>query len=49
MSMTHWTKEVANILAAKIDFKHPIVKLSNSESLEYIREGMQQINLREFI
>lgn len=49
MSMTHWTKEVANILAEKIDFEHPIVELSNSESLEYIREGMKKINLREFI
>lgn len=49
MSMTHWTKEVTNILAEKIDFEHPIVELSNSESLEYIREGMKKINLREFI
>lgn len=49
MSMTHWTKEVANILVEKIDFKHPIVELSNNESLEYIREGMKNINLREFI
>ncbi len=49
MSMTHWTKEVASILAEKIDFKHPIVELSNSESLEYIRKGMKKTNLREFI
>lgn len=49
MSMTHWTKEVASILVERIGFKHPIIELSNRESLEYIREGMKKINLREFI
>ncbi len=49
MSMTHWTKEVASILAEKIGFEHPILHLSNRESLEYIKEGMKRINLREFI
>ncbi|MDE2832473.1 MAG: CfrBI family restriction endonuclease [Gemmatimonadota bacterium] len=49
MSMTHWTKEVAGILAEKFGFEHPILYLSNRESLEYIKEGMKQINLREFI
>jgi len=49
MSMTYWTKEVASILAERIDFKHPIMKLSNRDSLEYIREAMKKINLREFI
>ena len=33
--MTHWTKEVASILAEKIGFEHPILDLSNRESLEY--------------
>lgn len=49
MSMTHWTKEVAEILKEKIGFKHPILDLSNSQSLTYIKKEMKKINLREFI
>ena len=49
MSMTHWTKEVAEILKEKIGFKHPILDLSNSQSLTYIKEEMKKVNLREFM
>lgn len=49
MSMTHWTKEVAEILKEKIGFKHPILDLSNSQSLTYIKEEMKKVNLRKFM
>lgn len=45
MSMTHWIREVAIILREKIGFSHPIATMSGAESLQFIRERMQDVDL----
>ena len=49
MSMTHWIREVARILAEKIEFKHPIAEMNDHESLLYIRDKMRDVDLREIM
>ena len=49
MSMTSWVKDVAQILQEKVDYTHPILKYSTHDSLEYIKDRMQEIELRKFI
>lgn len=49
MSMTFWVKEVAEILKNTTGFRHKILKMSNEESLDYIRDEMTNIDLRQFV
>ncbi len=49
MSMTYWVKEVAEVLSEKLDLKHPILKMSQDESLEYIEKEMDKIDLKVFM
>ena len=49
MSMAYWIKEVGDILYEKIGFCHPILEMSDSESLDYINQKMQSVNLKEFL
>jgi len=49
MSMTYWVKEICQILRAKANYSHPILKLSNEKSLDYINESMKTINLNDFV
>jgi hypothetical protein len=49
MSMSYWVKEIAEILRVKIGFEHVINRLSNEDSLQYIREKMSTINLKNFV
>lgn len=49
MSMTYWVKEVADILNKKLSYKHPILKLSQEKSLEYISREIKNIDLKQFM
>jgi CfrBI restriction endonuclease len=49
MNMSYWVKEIAQILKEKIGFNHPILKMSNDESLKYIREQIKHVNLQTFL
>jgi hypothetical protein len=49
MSMNYWVKEICQILKKTIGFDHKILKLSNEDSLEYINNEMQKINLNDFV
>ncbi|NJL11611.1 MAG: CfrBI family restriction endonuclease [Microscillaceae bacterium] len=49
MSMTYWVKEVAEILNQKMAFRHPLIKMKPDESLDFIREKMQSVDLNQFI
>lgn len=49
MSMNYWVKELASTLNKVSSFKHPILKLSNEESIDYINNIMTHIDLKEFI
>jgi len=48
MSMSFWVKQVAQILQEITDFSHPILSMSNNESLQLIRSSMKKINLKSF-
>ena len=48
MSMAFWIKEVANILKDRIGFGHLLLRLSNEDSLEYIRSRMANIEISRF-
>lgn len=48
MSMSYWVKEVAEILQARIGFKQEILKMTNEESLDYIRAKMAGMDLMKF-
>lgn len=49
MSMNYWVREICQILKKTIGYNHKILQLSNEESLEYISNEMQRINLNDFI
>lgn len=49
MSMAYWVQEVAKVLLQKLGYKHPIVKMTPDESLDYIEKQMKGINLKAFI
>ena len=48
MSTAFWIKEVANILKDRIGFDHLLLRLSNEDSLEYIRSRMANIEISRF-
>lgn len=49
MSMSYWVKEVANILNETTGFDHGILRMSDEESLSFIKSSMKEVNLKEFI
>ncbi|HNR65438.1 MAG TPA: CfrBI family restriction endonuclease [Atribacterota bacterium] len=49
MSMAYWVKEICKILEEKINFKHKLLTLSNEQTLDYIKEEIQNINLNNFV
>ncbi|MBN1330779.1 MAG: CfrBI family restriction endonuclease [Candidatus Heimdallarchaeota archaeon] len=49
MSMTHWIKEICNILKNKLGYSHKIIKLNDHEILTYIESEMSNIDLKQFI
>jgi hypothetical protein len=48
MSMNYWVKEIAGLLHKKAGHVTPFIKLTNEESLPYIREQMKGIDLSAF-
>ena len=49
MSMSYWVKEIAQILKGKINFTHPILTMSNDDSLTFIREQIIKVKLQDFL
>jgi hypothetical protein len=49
MSMTYWVKEICQILKTKVGFNHKILKLSDQDSLEFIKREMEKLDLNKFI
>ena len=49
MSMTYWVKEVAEVLHEKLEFKHELLKLSNEQSLEFIKREVDKVDLKAFM
>jgi hypothetical protein len=49
MSMTYWVKEVAGILHDKMGFSHALLTLSGEDSIVYIKEQMEKIELKQFV
>jgi len=49
MSMTYWVKEVVSVLHDKMSFNHTLLKLNGEESIAYINEHMEKINLKQFV
>jgi hypothetical protein len=49
MSMSQWITEICEILNDTIGFKHPLLKMSDEESLAYVKRGVAKIDLRKFI
>ncbi len=48
MSMSFWIREIAQILNRQAGFKHPILKMTDAESLLFIRQEMTKIDLKLF-
>lgn len=49
MSMNYWVKEVAEILHKKLGYTNKILKMKNEQSVFYIKEEMQKIDLNSFV
>lgn len=49
MSMTFWVYEIAKILSNKMKYKHPILKMTPEDSLDYIEKVMKNIELKKLI
>lgn len=49
MSMSQWITEICEILRDTIGLKHPILKMTDEQSLEYVRKEVAKIDLRKFI
>ena len=47
--MVFWIKEVANIFKDRIGFDYLLLRLSNEDSLEYIRSRMANIEISRFL
>lgn len=49
MSMAFWVKEVAVILAETTGFEHEILNMSNNQTLQFVKDSMEKVNLKDFI
>ncbi len=49
MSMAYWVKEVAKIISASTKFEHDILKMTDSDSIQYIKDKMQDMDLKKFM
>lgn len=49
MSMTYWIKEISILLFRTSNYRHPILKMSDEESISFVKEQMKKINLYAFI
>ena len=49
MSMTYWVQEVAQVLNEKLEFKHPILKMTPDQSLEFVEKAMANVDLKAFM
>jgi hypothetical protein len=49
MSMTCWVKEVASILHDRMGFSHALLTLSDEDSIVYIKEQIEKIDLKQFV
>lgn len=49
MSMSQWITEVCEILQDTIGFEHPLLKMSDEQSINYVRKEITKIDLRKFI
>ena len=49
MSMNYWVREICQLLKMKINFDHKILKLSNEESLEFVKMKMEKLDLNQFV
>ncbi len=49
VQMSQWITEICEILNDTIGFKHPLLKMSDEESLAYVKRGVAKIDLRKFI
>jgi hypothetical protein len=49
MSMSYWVKEIAEILKEKIGYTHRILKMTNDESLVFVREQIGKVDLQDFL
>lgn len=48
MSMTHWVKEIAQILKISAGFEHPILKMNSESLVLFLKKEMQKIDLKQF-
>jgi hypothetical protein len=48
MSMSYWVKELALILNKTLGFKHEILKMTNDESIIYVKEKMRLLEIQKF-
>jgi hypothetical protein len=49
MSMAYWVKELCHILKSKTGFHHKILKLSQADSVKFIHQQIQAIDLNMFV
>jgi hypothetical protein len=49
MSMNYWVREICQLLKTKIGFDHKILKLSNEDSLEFVKKEMEKLDLNQFV
>ena len=48
MSMSFWVEEVAQILNDNTGFNHEILKMTDKDSLKFIRDSVAGVELRNF-
>ena len=48
MSMSYWVRELALILKKSIKFDHPLIHMTNEESIYYVQETMSKIDIKKF-
>ncbi len=49
MSMAYWPQEVAQILARRMQFEHPLVNMPRSEIKDYLTDAMKHVPLRDLL
>ncbi len=49
MSMSFWVKEVAQLLRKTTGFSHRILEMRDEDSLQYVKDAVEELDLRQFI
>jgi hypothetical protein len=49
MSMSHWAKQLAKLLAEKFSYRHELLDVAPHEVADYIQKKLEQLHFEDFV